>query len=215
MATLVPRLRRALVRALQVGSGATIVVFALSVLRQLRAINDPSHGFVFAQDADGLPLPRLRRAAIDVLLAALAHLGALSLPLSNPRFALALLRANAGPHVRRNVAYGAHPLQRLDVHLPLASRCSSCAAGVGGRGLSPPLPVLLLVHGGAWAWGDKLTYSLLARGLADAVGAVVLCVGYRVYPTGNGREQTADVVDALAWAAAPGGLVEVREREGG
>ena len=44
--------------------------------------------------------------------------------------------------VLRNVAYGAAKDQRMDIYLP-------------AQASTQPAPVILMVHGGAWAFGDK------------------------------------------------------------
>ncbi|HEX4833894.1 MAG TPA: hypothetical protein VH478_22700 [Trebonia sp.] len=50
------------------------------------------------------------------------------------------------PRVERDLSYGIHATNRLDVHAPAAQ---SPAPGPGG------LPVLLFVHGGGFAAGDR------------------------------------------------------------
>ena len=49
--------------------------------------------------------------------------------------------------IERDIAYGPDPRHRLDIHLP------DTALGTGA-------PVLLFVHGGGYAWGDKCLEKL-------------------------------------------------------
>ena len=46
----------------------------------------------------------------------------------------------------------------------------------------PALPLLLWFHGGGWVTGNLDTHDQLGRLLADAVGAVVVSVDYRLAP---------------------------------
>src|ERR1700675_700177 len=46
----------------------------------------------------------------------------------------------------------------------------------------PGLPLLLWFHGGGWVTGNLDTHDQLGRLLADAVGAVVVSVDYRLAP---------------------------------
>lgn len=105
--------------------------------------------------------------------------------------ALALLALGHGllaAQTLKDQPYGEHPRQRLDVHAP-------AAVPQGGRGA----PVLFLVHGGAWALGDKgrpevwqaKAQRWLARGLA------VVSVNYRLVPAVSVQDQVADLRLAL------------------
>ena len=85
--------------------------------------------------------------------------------------------------VERDIAYGAHPRQRLDAYLPGA------ASG----------PLLVVVHGGAWRGGDRRAPSLLPKvRYWTARGYVVVSTGYRVLPQAHPLEQARDVARALA-----------------
>lgn len=102
--------------------------------------------------------------------------------------------ASATDAALRDVAYGPHPRQRFDVHLP---------ANPQGA------PTVFFVHGGGWRRGDK------AGALGDkarhwtAAGAIVISTNYRLVPDADPVEQAADVARALAKAqsvvAARGG----------
>jgi acetyl esterase/lipase len=86
------------------------------------------------------------------------------------------------------VAYGDHPAQLGNLHLP------------PGDG---PFPLVLLVHGGFWRSGwDRTTLTPLARDLA-ARGFAAWNVEYRTVGAGGGWPDTfADVAAALDHAAA-------------
>ncbi|MDD2546437.1 MAG: alpha/beta hydrolase [Burkholderiaceae bacterium] len=93
----------------------------------------------------------------------------------------------AGVRLLRNLAYGPDLRQRLDVYLP------DKAQGA---------PVLFLVHGGAWRFGDKAHPPLLENKLARWIprGVVVVSVNYRLLPAWGPQAQWQDVARALAWA---------------
>jgi arylformamidase len=107
-----------------------------------------------------------------------------------------------GAHVLRDVPYGPDARQRFDVYLPA----------------KPAGPVLLMVHGGAWALGDKASPGLLTNKLShwvDGQGYVLVSTNYRLLPAAHPLEQAADVARALAlvqkeapkWGADPKRLV--------
>ena len=60
-------------------------------------------------------------------------------------------------------------------------------------------PVVLYVHGGAWVVGDIYAYDSSARGLALAIDAIVVSVGYRLAPEHPFPAAHDDVVAALRW----------------
>lgn len=94
-----------------------------------------------------------------------------------------------GPGVVRpsfaDVAYGAHPLQRLDVHVPAGALAA---------------PIIVLVHGGAWSIGDKALPGLLTHKLAHWLpqGRLVVSVNYRLLPEAGPLEQARDLASAVA-----------------
>ncbi len=92
----------------------------------------------------------------------------------------------AGIDVRRDVAYGAEPRQRLDVYAPAA------AAGA---------PVVVFFYGGGWESGDKADYEFVAAALA-ARGIVAVVPDYRLYPTVRYPAFLEDGARAVAWAHA-------------
>lgn len=72
----------------------------------------------------------------------------------------------AGLRVERDVAYGAHPRQRLDFYRP------------AGRG---PHPVAVWFYGGSWMTGRRRDYRFVAAALA-ARGIACAVPDYRLHP---------------------------------
>lgn len=100
---------------------------------------------------------------------ALSHVAALAgsagLQLAVPLFNRTVPRT--GYSVRRDIAYGGAPRQKLDVYLP--------------QGLTAPAPVLLFWYGGSWQSGTKDIYLSLGEAFA-ARGIVTVVADYRLYP---------------------------------
>jgi acetyl esterase/lipase len=92
----------------------------------------------------------------------------------------------AGAHLEQDLAYGDDPAQRLDVYLP--------AGPVAG-------PLIVIVHGGAWALGDKARPAVVAGKIGHWLprGFVVVSVNYRLLPQADPLEQARDVARALAF----------------
>jgi acetyl esterase len=67
-----------------------------------------------------------------------------------------------------------------------------------------PLPLVVFLHGGGWALGSIDTYDALARALADASGAIVASVEYRLAPESHFPAAVDDCLAAVRWAAATG-----------
>lgn len=64
------------------------------------------------------------------------------------------------------------------------------------------LPVVVYLHGGGWVVGSPRGYDALCGYLADAVGAVVVSVGYRLAPEHPAPQGVLDCVDSLRWAGS-------------
>jgi acetyl esterase/lipase len=99
----------------------------------------------------------------------------------------AALSPRAGLRVARDVPFGPHPRQRLDIHAPRES--------ASGR------PVLVFFYGGNWDSGDRQDYGFVGRAFA-ASGYVTILPDYthaheRPYPA-----FMEDAGAALAWVAA-------------
>ncbi len=70
--------------------------------------------------------------------------------------------------VRRDLAYGPHPRQRLDVYQPRTPPPA-------------PSPLLIFFYGGSWDSGDKQDYLFVAEAFVS-LGYVVVIADYRLYP---------------------------------
>ncbi len=105
-----------------------------------------------------------------------------------PRKLLAALNAGVrlrGLEVRRDVAFGARPDQRLDICRPEGAA---------------KWPVLVFFYGGAWRGGRRALYRFLAARLARA-GCVVIVPDYRLFPAVTYPDFLRDCAAATAWAA--------------
>lgn len=80
-------------------------------------------------------------------------------------------------------AYGADPLQRLDLY-PRAAPESA--------------PVLVFVHGGGWTRGDKRAVNALP-GYAERHGLLLVSVNHRLTPQVDAGGCARDVAAAVAW----------------
>lgn len=115
----------------------------------------------------------------------------------------------AGARRIADVAYGDDPRQRFDAYLPAQARDA---------------PVLLLVHGGGWAFGNKdnpgNVPAKAARWLPD--GFVLVSTNYRLRPDTAPIDQARDVARALAevqrrapqWGADPARVLLVGHSAG-
>jgi len=102
---------------------------------------------------------------------------------------LAAAAASAQMRVQRDIAYGPHAKQRLDLYAPEQARDAM---------------VVFMVHGGAWRFGDKAMGRVAERKAAHWVGAGMLFVStnYRLLPEADPLQQARDVARALAAAQA-------------
>ena len=92
-----------------------------------------------------------------------------------------------GVRVQRDLAYGADPAQALDVYsLP---------------GQSTRRPLIVMVHGGAWAFGDKDYKGVIEAKVAHWLprGYLFVSVNYRMLPQLDVSGQADDVARALAF----------------
>jgi acetyl esterase len=67
-----------------------------------------------------------------------------------------------------------------------------------------PLPIVVWLHGGGWALGSIETYDAPVRALANAAGAIVVSVEYRLAPEHRFPAAVQDSLAAVRWAAARG-----------
>lgn len=91
----------------------------------------------------------------------------------------------AGSRVLRDVAYGTDPAQRYDVYAPAEAR---------------GLPIIAIVHGGGWRYGDKGNAGLAAPKAAHWLprGYVLVSINYRMLPDADPALQARDVAAAVA-----------------
>jgi acetyl esterase/lipase len=80
---------------------------------------------------------------------------------------LDLLVSRRGYRVERNLPYGSHPRQKLDVYVP--------------NDMKTAAPVILFFYGGSWQSGDKGWYRAFGEAFASQ-GIVVAIADYRLYP---------------------------------
>jgi arylformamidase len=89
------------------------------------------------------------------------------------------------PRIIRNVRYGSDIRQRFDVYAPPAAHDA---------------PVIFMVHGGGWAFGDKSARGVVENKVARWVprGFVVISANYRMIPKADPIEQARDIARAVA-----------------
>lgn len=111
-------------------------------------------------------------------------LAALAAPAAVPPPAAAATPAVSAPAAQA-IAYGAHPLQEIDFYAPQTAEA--------------PAPLIVFVHGGAWAGGDKAdsTGSAKIRHYTEA-GYALASINYRLLPEVDIEDQAADVAAAIA-----------------
>ncbi len=89
--------------------------------------------------------------------------------------------------VRKDIVFSASTGLRLDAFLPPATT---------------PVPAVIVVHGGGWEAGDKVTYvTPLFEPLARA-GLAWFSIDYRLTPTFTHADQIADVREAIRFVRA-------------
>ena len=76
----------------------------------------------------------------------------------------------------------------------------------------PNLPVVVVFHGGGWVIGSLEQYDGIARQLANASGAIVVSVDYRLAPEHPFPAPLDDCWHALQWTVAH--AAELRRRRG-
>jgi acetyl esterase/lipase len=111
----------------------------------------------------------------------------------------------AGTDVQKDVAYGSHARQKLDVFVPKSDK---------------PLPLVIWIHGGGWEAGDKAgnpAVSLLAKGYAVAginyrysqqalfPAQILDCKAAVRYLRDNAKKYNIDPNHIAVWGASAGG----------
>ncbi len=74
------------------------------------------------------------------------------------------------------------------------------------------LPLLVYIHGGGWTIGDLDTHDVPCRQLANASGAAVLAVDYRMGPEHRFPAAVDDCLAAIRWARAQAATLRVDAR---
>jgi acetyl esterase/lipase len=110
----------------------------------------------------------------------------LSLAACTPARLLNATISRAGLTITRDVAYGPHRREKLDIYRP--------------RG-SSPVPVVIFFYGGSWNSGSKSNYPFVAATLARQ-GFVVVVPDYRVYPEVRFPAFLEDCARSVAWTQA-------------
>ena len=90
----------------------------------------------------------------------------------------------------KNVAYGHHPEQIMDIYFaskPLAEK--------------QPAPLIVMVHGGAWSIGDKNNTAVVKNKVEywGKRGWIFISINYRLLPDATVQQQTQDVAAALIY----------------
>ena len=88
--------------------------------------------------------------------------------------------------LKRNIAYGKLPKQKLDLVLPSSATIKKTA------------PILVFFHGGGWSAGSKDSYRQFAQLIAQK-GYIVVLPNYRLYPVVRFPEFVNDSALAVKW----------------
>lgn len=85
--------------------------------------------------------------------------------------------------LKKNISYGEDPRQQLDIYTPTARPMKSA--------------IVVFVHGGSWADGDKKHYLFVGQAFAE-MGYLTVIPNYRLYP----QVKFPDFIDDIALAIA-------------
>lgn len=119
--------------------------------------------------------------------------------------------AYSAAEVRRMIADRRAPLTGLPA---MAAVTDTVIDGPGGplplrvyrpRGAATSGPAVVFAHGGGFVFCDLDTHDELCRSMAEAVGATVVSVDYRLAPEHRAPAAHQDFLAAFAWATGPGG----------
>lgn len=99
-----------------------------------------------------------------------------------------------------DIAYGAHPRQRLDIYRPAASGANPPSSTTSSTTGSTPLrPVVLHVHGGFWMIGNKQQQGQPLMQYLTHNGWICVDINYRLAPAHRFPDNLIDVKTAIAW----------------
>ena len=90
----------------------------------------------------------------------------------------------------KNVAYGHHPEQIMDIYFPSKPLVEK-----------QPAPLIVMVHGGAWSIGDKNNTAVVKNKVEywSKRGWIFISINYRLLPDATVQQQTQDVAAALIY----------------
>ncbi|HEY9714278.1 MAG TPA: alpha/beta hydrolase [Chroococcales cyanobacterium] len=90
--------------------------------------------------------------------------------------------------VRRDIAYGKAPLEKLDIYT---------AKDMTGK---PAMPILIFAHGGGWYRGDKMLGDHENKSCSYVgEGVIFVSVDYRLAPDVVHPKEVEDIAAAIAW----------------
>jgi acetyl esterase/lipase len=119
-------------------------------------------------------------------------------PTTAPQTAVPVARVDESKYtVEGNIAYGSHPMQKLDMIYPKGA----------GPGSATKLPGVVMFHGGGWIQTNKATMSSFYNRFLEH-GFVVCNVEYRMATRGRDGAYTAD--SAVAPAAVEDALLAAK-----
>jgi acetyl esterase/lipase len=128
----------------------------------------------------------------------------------NPLGALDSLSPSISVRVHRDIPYGPHGGQSLDLYLPVSWAQATEQQDAHPDGLRPlpksdpdpdlrPRAAVVFFHGGRWSYGQKEEYRFVAQALVARGYAVAVC-NYRKYPSVRFPAFVEDGAAAIAWA---------------
>lgn len=90
----------------------------------------------------------------------------------------------------KNIAYGPHPQQAMDVYFPTQPLTDKT-----------PAPLIVMVHGGAWTIGDKNNAAVVKHKVDywSKQGWIFISINYRLVPNATLQQQTQDIAEALIY----------------
>lgn len=98
-------------------------------------------------------------------------------------FSILFLSLTTAGFAKQEIAYGPDKAQRLDLYLPTAPTNA---------------PVMIFIHGGAWAIGDKRATGKKPA-FFNSRGWIFISTNYRLLPRGKHPNNVEDVARAIAW----------------
>ena len=120
-----------------------------------------------------------------VFLSIVVLIALLGLVACNGAMVLNTLTPSASFDRERDIAYGEHPSQRLDIYRAVEARADA--------------PVLVFVHGGSWKDGSKDLYKFVGESFARE-GYDVVIPSYRLHPESVYPDMVEDTALAASWA---------------